>query len=215
MSLLLYGVIAANTPLVMAPELQLIIAAGLAAVVRVCEMELNRDSVEVLAYGEQVRSIHQQTTIIPMRYGSLLADQQAVTAYLLGQAEQYRVRLIDLENCDEMGIRLWLDDATESKVAGGLSAVSGHDYLLSRKRVYAVSEQVEQQVIVLNDSLAGLYRQHCAEISIFAGQRSYLLSYLVPRSQITAFQQKLQAQFDPVIQAATISGPWPPYNFVG
>jgi hypothetical protein len=94
-----------------------------------------------------------------------------------------------------------------------MQQVSGHNYLLARKRAYAIPEQAEQQAGLLNAALAGLYRQHCAAISIFNGQRTYLLSYLVPRTELQTFLERLNALADCSASLGFISGPWPPYNF--
>jgi hypothetical protein len=87
--------------------------------------------------------------------------------------------------------------------------ISGYDYLLARKRVYAVPEHIEQQAILLNNALVGLYRQQRAELSVFNGRRTYLLSYLVPRTELALFRERLNE----MTEHHFISGPWPPYNF--
>ncbi|WP_104424685.1 GvpL/GvpF family gas vesicle protein [Methylobacter tundripaludum] len=210
-ALLLYGIVAEDAPLAAEHGMQLIKAAKLAAIVKSGEPEISHESAVVLAFGEQVMRIHQQTALIPMRYGSVLADEYAVTQHLLNHEEGYRTRLAMLANCEEMGIRLPLDSASDNAVT--MPQVSGHDYLLGRKRAYAVPEHVEQQATLLNNALTGLYRQHCAEISVFNGQRTYLLSYLVPRTELQAFRDKLNALADSITDIGFISGPWPPYNF--
>lgn len=210
-ALLLYGIIAEDAQLAAEPEMQLIKAAKLAAIVKPSEPEISHESAVVLAFGEQVMRIHQQTALIPMRYGSVLADEYAVTQHLLNHEEGYRTRLVELADCEEMGIRLPLDLATDNVVT--TPQISGYNYLLRRKRAYAVPEHVEQQATLLNNALTGLYRQHCAAISVFNGQRTYLLSYLVPRTELQAFRDKLNALADSITDIGFISGPWPPYNF--
>jgi hypothetical protein len=213
MSLLLYGIVAEDMRLIAEPDVRLIKAAGLAAIVKSGETEISQELAVVLAFGEKVMHIHQQTTLIPMRYGSVLADEYAVTQHLLDHEARYRTRLAELANCEEMGIRLPLDSVADNAVI--TPQVSGHDYLLGRKRAYAVPEHAEQQATLLNNELTGLYRQHCAEISVFNGQRSYLLSYLVPRTELQEFRDKLNALVDSITDTGFISGPWPPYNFAG
>ena len=211
MSLLLYGIIAESVALNLAPELQLINANGLSAIVQACENEVSREAEPVLAYGKQILFIHQQTTLIPVRYGSVLANPAAVIEHLAQNAAAYRSRLSVLEDCEEMGIRLPLP--TEIETASGNTISCGHDYLLARKRAYAVSEAALQQSDLLNTALADLYREHCAELSVFNGQRTYLLSYLVPRCHLATFELRLQQLNDTLINKGFISGPWPLYNF--
>ena len=206
MSLLLYGIVFEDTLLAIDPELQIITAAGLAAVVKVNDTEISREPAVVIAYGEQINHIHQQTTLIPIRYGSELANENEVIQHLSSNALHYQTRLAELADCEEMGIRLPIDSLEDNQVS---KPISGYDYLLARKRVYAVPEQTEQQASVLNNALAGLYRQQCAELSVFNGRRTYLLSYLVPRTELPLFREKLRD----LIDNSFISGPWPPYNF--
>jgi hypothetical protein len=212
MSLLLYGIVADNAPLVFEPAIRQVKAAGLAAIVKTTETEISREPAVVLAFGEQVMRIHQQTTLIPMRYGSVLADDDEVITHLLDNQASYQTRLAELDNCEEMGIRITLDSMPDDAITP-VQPVSGFDYLLARKRAYAIPEHAEQQASELNIALSGLYRQHCAAISIFNGQRTYLLSYLVPRDKLPAFRERLNALADSMTDLGFISGPWPPYNF--
>ncbi|WJV54114.1 GvpL/GvpF family gas vesicle protein [Prodigiosinella aquatilis] len=220
MSLLLYGIVAEDTQLTLEPDgtpyageepMQLIKAATLAALVKPCEADVSREPAAALAFGQQIMHVHQQTTIIPIRYGCVLADEYAVTQHLLNHEAHYQTQLVELENCDEMGIRLSLVSAEDNAVT--TPQASGLDYLRSRKLAYAVPEHAERQAALLNNAFAGLYRRHCAEISMFNGQRTYLLSYLVPRTELQAFRDQFNALADNMTDIGFISGPWPPYNF--
>lgn len=211
--LLLYGIIADDAPLVVEPTMRLIKAAGLAAIVAACEAEISREPALVLAFGEQVMRIHQQTTVIPMRYGSVLVDEVEVIDHLHEHQARYQRQLAELDNCEEMGIRITLDLTAEDDVIAKPLQVSGYNYLLARKRAYGIPEQAEQKILLINNVLAGLYRQHCADLSVFNGQRTYLLSYLVPRPKLPAFCQRLNTLAKSMTDLGFISGPWPPYNF--
>ena len=208
MSWLLYGVLAKNAAVTVPEKLQKIDAESLSAIVQIGETELSLASETVLAYGEKIAFIHQQTAFIPMRYGSVLASQETVLAHLAEFAERYHERLKMLDNCDEFGIRLPLETLeTEKSHAGGLH------YLLARKRAYSLPEKVEQQATFVNETLAGLYRQVHASESFFNGQRTYLLSYLVPRSQLSRFQHQVSLLQNSLPANAIFSGPWTPYTF--
>ena len=212
MSLLLYGIINEALPLVIEPAFTLINATGIVAIVKTCEQEVSREPAIVLAYGEKVMAIHQQTTLIPMRYGSILANENAVKEHLQDNHTRYQTLLAELNNCEEMGIRLSLESTTDSHINLQQQA-SGLNYLLARKRAYAIPESAEQQAAFLENELSGLYRQHCAAISVFNGQQTYLLSYLVPRVNLPAFQERLTVLANNIKGLGSISGPWPPYNF--
>jgi hypothetical protein len=212
MSLLLYGIVNEASALVIEPAFTLINATGIVAIVKACEQEVSREPAIVLAYGEKVMAIHQQTTLIPMRYGSILANENAVKEHLQDNHTRYQTLLAELNNCEEMGIRLSLESTPVSHINLQQQA-SGLNYLLARKRAYAIPESAEQQAAFLENELSGLYRQHCAAISVFNGQQTYLLSYLVPRVNLPAFQARLTVLANNIKGLSSISGPWPPYNF--
>ena len=93
MSLLLYGIVAKNAhPANFDESLVLIPAEGLTAVTACCE-EANTDVESVLAFGNVVERIHQCTTIIPVRYGSLLPDEAAVIEHLADKSSQMPARI--------------------------------------------------------------------------------------------------------------------------
>ncbi len=203
--LLVYGVIAEQAVVDVAPEFAVIKAAGLAALVKTINHSISRDSAEVLAYGQQIQQWHQQTTLIPIRYGSVLIDEAAVIEYLLAHQIDYQGMLVELADCEEMGVRLLSELMPSDR-----SALSGLAYLQARKQAYSVPEFIEQQVSEMNKALAGLYRQQNLVIDVFNGYQSYLLSYLVPRSNLGLFRQVL----GDVDKDGVVSGPWPVYSFV-
>lgn len=212
MSLLLYG-IAAVTKLAPYPEqpLVLIRAAGLAAVASLQE-HVDQDVESVLAFGKVVEHIDRQTTVVPMRYGNLLADDLAVTQHLIGRADGYRARLEELEGCTEMGVRFPLE-LPPLVPSGKKTARSGYEFMLTLKQKYSATEQAEQEAAAVDLAVAGLYRKRCGESSLLAGHPTYLLSYLVPRTYLSDFRARLENMEDIGSQHRLITGPWPPYHF--
>jgi len=214
MSLLLYGIVAENAlPTDFDESLVLINVHGLTAVTAYCE-QADTDVESVLAFGNIVEHIHQHTTVIPVRYGSLLPDEAAVSEHLAEKAGHFRKKLAELDGCEEMGIRLPMATPEPDPIPVQ-KASSGHDYLLARKRKYSAAEQAEKEAAELDLALAGLFRKSCGEAGLFAGQHMYLVSYLVPRTQLDAFRAKLDGLFEAGTHKGIISGPWPPYNFAG
>ena len=214
MNLLLYGIVAEQSlPVDFDISFILIHSSGLTAVTKLCD-QANQDVESVLAFGKAVEIIHQLTTIIPIRYGSLLPDQEAVIEHLTEKAEHYHQTLAELNGCDEMGIRLPMA-TPEPNSHPTKKPTSGHEYLQSIRRKYAATEQAEKESAKLDLALAGLYRKRCGEAGLFANQPMYLISYLVPRSQLDAFRAKLDNLLETGTDKVIVSGPWPPYNFAG
>jgi hypothetical protein len=210
MSLLLFGIIATEYSGHIDADLRQIQSEGLTALVKVSDTELSRESSTVMAYGDQIMRIHQQTTLIPVRYGCLLADQQEVIKHLTDHSAHYHTLLDKLDDCEELGIRMTLIDSENEANA---PKASGQAYLLARKHVYSVPELAAQQETLINHGLDGFYREHRATLSLFNGQRTYLLSYLVPRATLMQFKETYFDLAAGMGANVTLSGPWPPYNF--
>jgi len=211
MSLLLFGIITGEHPITIDADLRLIQSEGLAALVRASDTELSRESSAVLEYGDKIMQIHQQTTLIPMRYGSLLADEKAVIKNLQDENAHYHSILAKLADCEEMGVRITLKNSEDET---GAPQSSGQAYLLARKSIYSVPELAVQQEALINSVLAGFYQEQRATLSVFNGQRTYLLSYLVPRATLKQFKLGYFDLATSLGESVTVSGPWPPYNFV-
>jgi hypothetical protein len=212
MSLLLFGIIAGEYSSPIDTDIRRIQSERLTALVKVSDAELNRDSSAVMAYGDQIMRIHQQTTLIPVRYGTLLADEQEVIKHLTDHSAHYHILLSKLDDCEEVGIRMTLIDSDNEADA---PQTSGQAYLMARKHVYSVPEFAAHQETVINNTLAGLFREHRATLSLFNGQRTYLLSYLVPRVTLMQFKARYFDLAESLGENITLSGPWPPYNFSG
>jgi len=159
-----------------------------------------------------VERVHRNTAVIPIRYGSLMSDEAAVIDLLIDKSSEYRVRLSELEGCEEMGIRLPMM-APEPDPNQGKKPSSGHEYLMSLKRKYSPTEQAVREADELDRALLGLYRKRCGEAGLFANKPMYLVSYLVHKSQLDAFRAKVDELFEAGAHKGIISGPWPPYNF--
>ncbi|MFM8443014.1 MAG: GvpL/GvpF family gas vesicle protein [Methylococcus sp.] len=212
MSLLLYGMIGSGET-IQVPGVNLVLISGGGLIAIATQIDhVEQDIESVLTFGAVIECIHRQTTIIPIRFGTQLPDSAAISNYLSAMAGHYQSRLAALAGCEEMGIRLPMEtDFTDH--GPPVSNSSGRDYLLSLKRKYSTTERAERQVEALNDTLAGLYRDQRGEAGWFNNKPMYLVSYLVPRTTLPAFRQKLDELVRTGVCPGSISGPWPPYNF--
>lgn len=212
MSLLLYGMIGPGETIEV-PEKELIFISGGGLVAIATQSDHTEQDVEsALAFGAVVECIHRQTTIIPIRFGTLLPDRATVSNYLSAMAGHYQSRLAALAGCEEMGVRLPME-TNFADSAPSTPFSSGRDYLMSLKCKYSASERAERQVEVLNETLSGLYRDQRGEAGWFNNKPMYLVSYLVPRTTLAAFREMLDELVSTGACPGIISGPWPPYNF--
>ena len=168
MSLLIYGIVFAGPrhsfeeppmlPLgVGSAPVRLIEASGLgAAVSRVDSSELTPSVGRALAYAEVIEALHADRTVLPLRYGCVLAKESDVVELLRTKTGTYAERLRGLEGCVEMGIRVPTTEQGSSgkgdcgvKSAGWWGDVSGPfsgmAYLDRRKEFYAERERREHE----------------------------------------------------------------------
>jgi len=185
----------------------------------------------VRAHGRVVAAFHAHRTVVPMRFGCLLAHESQVNRLLQEHVGHYRALLQELEGCAEMGIRLLLPAPSPAKPDGltgpggvpspagngATAAAQGSAYLLARKSYYDQQDRESQgQRQIAAQCLAhfaGRFKKFRIENRCL-GWPLLSLYFLVPRSSLDAFCQAFRT-FSPAPGAkALLSGPWPPYNFV-
>jgi hypothetical protein len=97
---------------------------------------------------------------------------------------------------------------------------SGADYLKARQQRHSVENQLRERCAVLEQALvakvAPWCREHRSEISSprSGGPMLCSLYFLVPREQVSAFRAALSPPLDVGAVELSLSGPWPPFNFV-
>ncbi len=207
-------------------EIECIAHGGLVAVVSPVA-ELRRvetpDAAELLAYEHVIRSQHAVADVVPMRFGGVFPDEAAVRAHLNEQRAAYLRTLARVAGCVEMGVRALLSvphPPSASEQAIHPPARSGVDYLKALQRRYSAEGQLRDQCAALEQALASkvapLYREHRVELAPLRSGEPTLCSvyFLVPREQVPAFRVALSLVVDGDPSRTTLSGPWPPFNFV-
>ncbi len=203
-----------------------------AAVSRIAPSDLAPDLPRVRAYDRVVNSYHRQDTVIPMRYGCMVAQEAEVIGLLDENCQQYEALLQELAGCVEMGLRLLHPAASLSPAASGnpqgcreagrpqpVAAPErpGLAYLTARKAHYVQQARWTSEYRQAADrclaQFAGLFVKSKMEAP---SPRRPLLSlyFLVPRPAVAAFRRAFQPLNVAEPGGLLLSGPWPPYNFV-
>jgi hypothetical protein len=217
------------------PELELIGDDDLAVVVERVSLDefaedalrenLNdRDWLEAKArrHEEVVQTLLGRTAVVPLRFGSIHHDGDAVRTFLEGRRSEFGRALATVRGCVELGVKAWL-------VQGGAASddpapSSGRDYLEARRRArddaaHAAERRAELLMRaherLLHVSEAGvLNRPQPPELS---GRDEVMVmnaAYLVRAGdeRLAAEVQRLNADAGAI--AFELTGPWAPYNFV-
>jgi len=126
------------------------------------------------AYAQAVDIMHRSCTVLPMRYGNVLANEQQIVELLRKHKAEFLSKLQELDGCIEMGIRMIIskqgqharNDADARPPQNGAAYLQWHRrpacdscmftgetpvphgaaYLQARRRRYAELDSVAQQV---------------------------------------------------------------------
>ena len=206
-----------------------------AAVSRINRADLIPNLPRIRAYERVVLSCHRQDTVIPMRYGCVVAQESQAIQLLEEHGPHYEALLQELDGCVEMGLRVLLPSGPWAAVIPGGPEGSrevtgpcppdpaaaadrlGLTYLTARKAHYAQQDrwttEYRQAAERCQAQFAGLYVKCKTEAP---SPRLPLLSlyFLVPAPAVESFRQAFRQLTETESARLLLSGPWPPYNFV-
>ena len=173
-------------------------------------------------------------TLLPLRLCTIYASEDGVRRMLSSQAERLQAALSRLAGRQEWGVKLIVDperlaDAVRPSVPDDQPAASaqGAAYLLGRRRERRVRAAAEALAAELAERVHDELCTHAVdavtrppqnrELSGHDGDMLLNGSYLVEEAHLEDFQARAvalgdeHAEFGAVV---TVTGPWPPYNFV-
>lgn len=131
-------------------SLQIISADGLAALV---EPDLAAESLQkndqqlvqaVLSHDRVIRELFEQTTVLPLRFGTCFASRQGLIEHLETNSAEYLIKLAGLQDKAEYALKLTPIAFPEATIGAN---VKGKDYFLAKKEIYQAQAawQSEQQ----------------------------------------------------------------------
>ena len=154
-----------------------------------------------------VRSLMRRMAVLPLRFGTMLADEDALRAILAEHHEALAQGLERVRDRVELSVTVRGGPPQESHQ----DEASGRAYLMARREAHHRSERAAGEV---HEPLAALARD--ARLRAPAPPPMILAAaYLVDRPEVDAFKARvvaLAAARDDLSIVGT--GPWPPYSFV-
>ena len=155
------------------------------------------------AHERVVERLMADRAVLPMRFGSRVADDDSLRRVLVSGREEYVAALARVSGRVELGVRALARDGAAEPVPAGLS---GRDYVLAKL-------DGSRRATALHEPLAALAAD--ARRQAPAGSDELLRgAYLVERLQVAPFRaavERLQAAHPDA--AILCTGPWPPYSF--
>ena len=165
-------------------------------------------SENALVHAAVVRSVLDQTTPLPFRFGTLVTEEQ-LRNYVTARREALLANLARVRGCVEMSVKIILELKDQQP---GQTAVEkpGTAFLLEKRREILGSEEIASWLSErLGDSVRGTRIN-----TIVADKLLLSAAHLVERESVAQYRQLLkQARAErPELKILT-SGPWPPYSF--
>jgi gas vesicle protein GvpL/GvpF len=190
----------------------------LSALVSVCgsdAFEVNRKN--ALAHHEVVRSITEQTTPLPARFGTVVTIEQ-LRNYVSTRHEVIKAKLAHVRGCVEMNVRMIrtidaIDTSPDSNSVG-----PGTAFLLEKRREILRDEagaaQKSQLSAWLREKLGDLINEE--KISVTPSETVILAraDHLISRADVHEYRTKMAGAVEERPETRfMVSGPWPPYSF--
>ncbi|NJR38255.1 MAG: gas vesicle protein [Leptolyngbyaceae cyanobacterium CSU_1_4] len=199
-------------------SLQMVSIQGLAALV---EPDLAAESLPetdqqlvqaVLSHDRVIRELFEQTTVLPLRFGTCFVSRQGLLEHLQAKRTEYLTKLEELEGKAEYALKLKSIAFPETEIG---TDVKGKDYFLAKKQIYQAQAawQLEQQT-ELEAWVEAIAQQYaCVRGKADEGvERIYVLgdrqsAPLLPTSFKTWQLQSAPGEIG-------LGNPLPPYHFV-
>lgn len=179
----------------------------LAALVAALPPRLDADEETLRAYERTIESLMGDETVLPARFGSVLADETEVRGLLRSRYDELTALLRQVTGAVEIGIRAHPPHPRRRGTDSGAPPATGTDYLRARLELRRRSEALADAI---DARVAGLYRSRTRRLPDEPG-RALTASYLVPRSGVPEFAERCARPVAGVSLVCT--GPWPPYSF--
>jgi Gas vesicle synthesis protein GvpL/GvpF len=152
------------------------------------------------AHEQVVERIMAERTVLPMRFGTKVADHAALREMLATRQDEFRAALDRVRGCVEVGVRV-------VQPAEPIAATTGREYLEARLRTVRRADAVHEPLTKLAVEATRRHARGPDELLRAA--------YLVDRAAVSRFHgavERLQ-RANPEL-AIHCTGPWPPYSFV-
>lgn len=177
---------------------------------------VNRDN--ALAHAAVVRSVLDQTTPLPFRFGSLVTQQQ-LESYVTSHHAALQAKLKLVRGCVEMSVKIIWDREWSDDPASGDDEETkpGTAFLKEKRRELLGSEARAQEAKRiagwLEDRLGDAVRESICKTNA-TDKLLVTAAHLVERGSLDRYRAALRSvQLERPELHFLASGPWPPYSF--
>ena len=171
-----------------------------------------------LTHAAVVRSVLDQTTPLPFRFGTLVTEQQ-LRNYISTHKPALEKKLAHVRGCIEMSVKIIyeLPSGNKNEVPNAEPQGAGTTFLTEKRRELLGNEQQTKKAAEISDWLraevTGLTRDE--QITMRPSDRLLLsAAHLIERVNVAPYRARLgEAKKNRPELHFLLSGPWPPYSF--
>lgn len=175
---------------------------------------VSRDN--ALAHAAVVRSVLDQTTPLPFRFGTLVTQQQ-LENYVTTGRDALRAKLELVRGCVEMSVKIIWDRPWTEEPAVTEPDKPGTAFLVEKRRELLGSETRAEEAKKIARWLTERLGEAVREKEFRTNSTDKLLltaAHLVERSRVDEYRSRLKnARLERPELHFLASGPWPPYSF--
>lgn len=167
----------------------------------------------VLAHDRIIRDVFQQTSVLPLRFGTQFVSQQGLLEHMGYHSSEYLDKLADLRGKAEYTLKFTPTELPEPSIPADLK---GRDYFLAKKQAYQTQAELQQQQQTeLQQIEAAIAQAYPASIRGEAQNGIERIHLLSDRQQEAQLLEDLsQWQSLGQLWELTLGEGLPPYHFV-
>jgi hypothetical protein len=175
------------------------------------------DADSALRHEGVVEALFEQRATLPVRFGTVMADEAQVRQQLDERGDVYLRALDRVRGRVELGVRvLWVD---RSPASAPPARTSGRDYLMGRleeeRRFQARKAEARSQAESFCARLSGLATDTAVQLTPTPGLL-FSAAFLVDREKVADFTREVAlVEGGSDALRLLLTGPWPAYSFVG
>jgi hypothetical protein len=202
-----------------AGSLQIVCTEGLAALV---EPDLAVESLHendtqlvraVMTHDRVIRELFEQTTVLPLRFGTCFVSRQGLLDHLASNSEEYLDKLNGLQGKAEYPLRLTPLPFPEPSIA---AETKGREYFLAKKQIYQDqthwTAQQQQELAAVWEAIAQRYPDWVKGEPDQGVERVYLLGDRVDEPLLHQFFKTWRSRYSH--WELSLGESLPPYHFV-
>lgn len=184
-------------------------------------LPISPTATDVLLHEEIIEELLSCCTVLPARFGVILAGENTVLTALQTYYEQFTTTLDHVRGRVELGLRvMWTNEEAPTLLARQpLTVESGRAYLLSsleqERKLAAWNDRAHTLAEPIHNTLAAMAVDSTHKL-LETPRLLLTAAYLLNRGQVVDFQEALVG-----LQSANTNlnflctGPWPAYSFAG